>query len=303
MTDSPFRLALINIQNGGIRHPGGLDQVLTEVFATAEAAPSLIVVNEARDWDRDGPRLGLRAAAVLADRFGPRYQLRVGHLHRAPVPPAILWDPDQLTLLRWDTPETTPDNADVWNRGVFQSAWWEDPLTVMAVHWHPWDREDRMRAARVASGLLGPAHRAILAGDFNCSPSGSDLWPVTDFERMPVHQRHHKGWQPQGPTGPWKAHAAPLDHLVGAWDSVARIRVGGSGWHTAIEVAWERRGRPDVPFLPTVNDGIDPGGGMVIDHVLLSSALAKSVVPEETHVHLPRGPVVTDHRLVTTALR
>ncbi|WP_160050875.1 hypothetical protein [Nocardiopsis sp. FR4] len=306
MTDSPtpFRLALINVQNGGLRHPGGLDQVLPEVFATVEAAPSLIVVNEARDWAKDGSRLGLRAARVLSDRFGPRYQIRIGHLRRAPVPPAILWDPDQLALLRWDTPETTPDNANVWNRGVFQTSWWEDPLTILAMHWHPWDRDERMQAARIASGLLGPLHRAILAGDCNCSPSGDRrLWPVTDFTQMPEHQCHHKGWQPDGPTGPWVPHTAPLDHLIGAWDPTTRTRVGGTGWSTALEAVWEKLGRPNEPFPATVNDNVDPGGGMTIDHILLSPVLAKTVIPEETLVHRPQGPMVTDHRLVTTALR
>ncbi|MEV6818471.1 hypothetical protein AB0M72_06920 [Nocardiopsis dassonvillei] len=303
-TSTPLRLAVVNIHNGGTRHPLGLDHMLTELFATVQAPPTAIVVNEARDWDSDGTKLGWRAAAVLSERFGPRYQIRVGHMDRAPVPPAILWDPDQLALTRFDTPHTTPKGGDVWNRAIFDTAWWTDPLTVMPIHWTPWDRDKRMSAARDLSGLLGPQKRTIVAGDFNCSPSGDpDQWPFTDFEQMPEHLRHHKGWQPHGEDGPWEAHTAPLDHLIGRWNPATRTRVGGTRWHTALEVAWERRGRPAEPFPATVNDGVDAGGGMVIDHALLSAALAETVIPEETAVHLPRGPMVTDHRMVTTALR
>ncbi|WP_190394867.1 hypothetical protein [Nocardiopsis deserti] len=42
---------------------------------------------------------------------------------------------------------------------------------------------------------------------------------------------------------------------------------------------------------------------MVIDHALLSPELAGTALPEEAAVHLPRGPVVSDHRLLTTALQ
>ncbi|WP_249352227.1 endonuclease/exonuclease/phosphatase family protein [Nocardiopsis akebiae] len=301
---TPFRLAVVNIKDGGIRHPLGMDHVLTELFATVKAPPTAVVVTEARDWDKNGTRLGLRATSVLADIFGPRYQIRIGHLERAPVPPAIIWNPDQLALIRWDVPSSTPNNSDVWNRAIFETAWWDSPLTVMAAHWHPWDRTNRLHSALTASGLLGPERFAILAGDFNCSPSGdSALWPFTDFTQMPIHQRHHKGWQPNGPSGPWAAHTAPLDHLLGTWDPATRARVGGIGWHTAVEVAWELRGRPTGLFPATVNDGIDLGGGMVIDHALLSPALAETVLPEETAVHLPRGAMVSDHRLLTTALQ
>ncbi|MFD6094686.1 hypothetical protein ACFVWN_01385 [Nocardiopsis flavescens] len=300
-----LRIVTVNVQDGGTTNPAGIEHVLTQLFAGVEHAPALIIVNEAKHWLGDGHRLGLRVAAILADIYGPRYQIRVGHMGRAPVPPALLWDPALLALTRWDDPVTSPDNHDMWNRAVFDTAWQGGPLTVMPLHWHPADREQRISSARVLSGLLGGEELVVAAGDTNCSPSGrTGMWPRTDFERMPAYKRHHKGWQPHGPSGPWESHTAPLDLLLGRADPDTGDRSGGIGWQSAIEAAWYLRGRPaGEVFEPTVNPGVDPGGSEVIDHILLSRRLAAGVVPEETRVHLPQGPPVSDHRLVSTAVR
>lgn len=300
-TREPLRIATINIQNGGTRNPQGIEHVITELFAPVEHAPGLIVVNEAKHWKRDAYQAGLGVAALLSDMYGPSYQIKVGHMGRAPAPPAIVWDPDLLTLTRWDSPETAPDDADAWNRAIFRTPWWDDPVTVMPFHWHPWDRTDRMRAARILSGLLGGQELVIAAGDANCQPSGPH-YPTVDFTRLPVHRRHHKAWQPDGAAGPWVADTAPLDHLLGVADPVTGERTGGIGWESAIEAAWRAQGCPDTVFPATVNAGIDNGAELVIDQILLSERLADAVVPAETEILVPPRPPVSDHRVVITAL-
>ncbi|NKY96759.1 endonuclease/exonuclease/phosphatase family protein [Nocardiopsis alborubida] len=302
MTSAPLRIATINIQDGGTRCPEGIEHVLTELFAPVKNPPGLIIVNEAKYWQRDSHRVGFKVTGLLTDMFGPRYQIRVGHMSRAPAPPAVIWDPALLALTQWDSPETAPDNADAWNRATFQTPWWEEPLVVMPIHWHPWDRADRMRAARVLSGLLGGQKRVIAAGDANCQASGP-WYPTPDFTRLPVHRRHHKAWQPQGPNGPWVADTAPLDHLLGVADPVTGERTGGIGWESAIEAAWRLQGRPaGTVFPPTVNDGVDNGAELTIDKILLSKLLADAVVPAETEILVPRRRPVSDHRVVITAL-
>jgi hypothetical protein len=65
------------------------------------------------------------------------------------------------------------------------------------------------------------------------------------------------------PDGRWGPDTRAIDYLIGEWDEATGQRTGGCGLHAVAEMAW--RADPSQPILPTVNDGVDPGGGLLID--------------------------------------
>ncbi|MFV2008253.1 MULTISPECIES: hypothetical protein [unclassified Micromonospora] len=93
-----------------------------------------------------------------------------------------------------------------------------------------------------------------------------------------------------------------VDHLIGDWDATTRQRTNGCGLHSVAEMAW--RADPTQPIAPTVNPGIDPGGGLLIDWLLANDAMTPHVLPGTYRVHLPDPgqPPPSDHRLVTCSL-
>jgi len=67
-------------------------------------------------------------------------------------------------------------------------------------------------------------------------------------------------------------------------------------------MAW--RLDPSRPILPTVNEDVDAGGGLLIDWILVNEAMHKHVIPDSYQVHISdeRYPPPSDHRLVTAAM-
>jgi hypothetical protein len=52
----------------------------------------------------------------------------------------------------------------------------------------------------------------------------------------------------------------------------------------------------------TVNTGVDAGGGLLIDWLLVNDKMWPYVDPSSYRVHLPDRAATSDHRLVTAAL-
>jgi hypothetical protein len=58
------------------------------------------------------------------------------------------------------------------------------------------------------------------------------------------------------------------------------------------------------PIVPTVNEGADAGGGLLIDWLLVNDMMKPHVLAETYQVHVPDPilPPPSDHRLVTVSL-
>ncbi|OON27113.1 hypothetical protein BSA16_33640, partial [Micromonospora sp. Rc5] len=83
--------------------------------------------------------------------------------------------------------------------------------------------------------------------------------------------------------------------------SSPHARGSSCGFHALAELAWTAN--PHIPLLPTVNHGIDVGGGLLIDWLLANDAMRPHVDPDSYRVHVPaRQPYPSDHRLVTATL-
>ncbi|WP_116246867.1 hypothetical protein [Nocardiopsis sp. FIRDI 009] len=300
--DPNLHVALVNIQDGG----RGYDRVaefVDPLFAPVTTPPGVVVVNEATGWRNRGMRRGLDVAHHLRTRYGPAYQLLVGHLDRSDHPPAILYDPDVLTLREWRHPTTNTTVASH-NLATFTTRWGE--LSILPQHWHPWDANTRLHEAHQVRGVVANRPRVMVVGDLNSTCSGpGELWPRKDWDTIPVAKRHEKGWQPGGPEGAWEPRTDALDHLIGTWNPTTGTRVGGAGLATVVELDWQRRGCPPGDrFAATTNTPPERGGGMVIDHGLLTRDLWETVVAGSYQVHVPpAGRQVSDHRLVTWTLR
>jgi endonuclease/exonuclease/phosphatase family metal-dependent hydrolase len=306
-------VALINIQNGARSHPR-IEAVLDRLLAPLRSAPGLMVVTEATGWREHGMRRALEVADHLSERFGRFYQIRIGHLDRSDHPIALIWDPALLRLLEWRDPSTTA-SVMTFNMAVFRSVFGD--LTVLPQHWHPASRDIRAQEAealrKVFANQGGGPFLGI--GDFNTYPSAdADVWPDKDWLATPPDQRGDKGWQPEGPLGPWAAHTAPLDTLLGAWDPdalspladapVPGDRVGGVGLYAIAEVDWHQRGRPRKLLTPTTFTPPDRGGPTLIDLIVADEQMADALVPDSYEVHRPRPENrVSDHALVTARFR
>jgi hypothetical protein len=139
----------------------------------------------------------------------------------------------------------------------------------------------------------------IGGGDLNATASGAHL-PQRDWMTAPFASRSHKGML--GPDGKWGPDTRAVDHLIGTWDERARQRRDGCGLHAIAEMAW--RQDPTRPILPTVNEGVDAGGALLIDWLLVNHAMQPHVLTGTYQVHIPDpGHLApSDHRLVTVTL-
>ncbi len=133
----------------------------------------------------------------------------------------------------------------------------------------------------------------------NATASGPHL-PHCDWGQMDYGRRTHKGMRLD--DGRWGPDTSAVDHLIGSWNADLRRRVDGCGFHAAVELAWAAD--PSMSIVPTVNEGIDAGGGLHIDWLLANDKMRPHLVPDSYRVHLPRAgqPYPSDHRLVTVSL-
>lgn len=300
-------VALFNYQDGGRRKSDGTYDFagLRRAFADVETAPALVLYCEAHHY-RDNGNEGLHMAAeALSDELGVPYVGVLGWMRRGPLPPAVLYDPTRLRLRNWwnpDDPGVYDDARNVARFAVTDSGRVSEERTEFLAFVHHFDSRSGVVRRHEAERLdcYGSKEKlpVIGGGDFNATASGGHL-PQRDWMAASYRARSHKGICRDGQWGP---DTAAVDHLIGRWDQRQQRRVDGCGFHAVAELAWQAD--PDTPLLPTVNDGVDSGGGLLIDWLLVNDAMKPYVLPESYQVHVPDPtlPPSSDHRLVTASL-
>ncbi|MFF0825006.1 endonuclease/exonuclease/phosphatase family protein [Micromonospora haikouensis] len=299
-------VALFNFEAGGLRHGQRNLRPLVDAFHDVQAPPALILLCEAKTWHENGQRPLHHAAELLADRFDRPYVGVLGHDPHSPMPPAILYDPTLLTLRSWPAPADPHVFADKRNIAVFAirgtgAPGTPDSRTTFAAavtHWDPHCGIRRRQQAALLDRYGTTDMPVIVGGDLNSTASGPHLpqrdWAAAGHRARAQKARRH-------PDGTWTADTDAVDHLIGRWDPETHRRIDGCGFHALAELA--RNANPHIPLLPTVNNGIDVGGGLLIDWLLANDAMRPHVDPGSYRVHVPaRQPYPSDHRLVTATL-
>jgi hypothetical protein len=293
--------ALLNYEAGGYRNDGSFDLgPLATAFADLPKAPALFVLNEAKNWHRDGLGPALQAAQLLSMTWGRPYEVRLSPTH-AGIPTALFYDPSRLTLRYSGTDTEWPDKWGVLRflpRAAEQGA---QLIQVLGDQWLHSSREQRYQRAQQMDHLAGSAYPTAMIGDLNGTASGPHL-PARDWTQARYVSATHRAVQ--NPDGTWTDDTRAVDHLIGRWDNGRRV--DGAGMHSAAELDVLRHGADAAhAFLPTVNDGIDAGGGQLIDWVLLNNAWLHNgggVAPHTYRVHVPRSAPPSDHRMVSVDL-
>ncbi len=297
-------IAVYNYEHGGLQPQGGYDlQPLQHAFAGMDEAPALILFCEAKRY-RDNGNEGLHAAAeALSDELGVPYVGVLGSLRRGPIPPAMFYNPTVLTLRNWSNPDDPGGFDDQRNLARFAV---NDSGPVCATrteflafvcHFDFRSGIVRHQEAELLDRYGKEQLPVIGGGDMNATASGDHL-PQRDWMAADYRSRSQKGIPTNGTWGP---DTAAVDHLIGRWDPDQQRRVDGCGFHAVAELAWQAN--PRMPLLPTVNDGIDAGGGLLIDWLLVNDAMLPHLIPDSYRVHVPEGPPYpSDHRLVTAAI-
>jgi hypothetical protein len=300
-------IALINYRDGGRKPTGSYDfRPLQQIFADTAEVPALIGYCEAKNWRDHAGEAKYAAAEALSDQLRVPYVVELGWMPRGPMPPAIFYNPNLLVLRRWwqaDDPGGYDDQRNTARfavRGSSPTADGRREFLAFVHHFPALSGDQRLEDARRV-GRYGDTQPlpVIGGGDLNATASGGHL-PQRDWLAAPFHARTHKGVP--GPDGTWGPDTRALDHLIGVWDDTKQERVGGCGLHAVAELAWHHH--PGRPILPTVNDGIDPGGGLLIDWLLVNDAMRPHLDVDSYQVHIPSpsGPLPSDHRLVTVAI-
>jgi len=299
-------VALFNYENGGLQPGGDYNfRPLQCAFAQAEVIPALILFCEAKNYRDRAGEAKYAAAEALSDELGVPYSVELGSMMRGPLPPALFYNPDILILRRWwnqDDPGIYDDQRNVARFAIRSSGRVAEERTEFLAfvhHFEPLSGDVRLEEARRVS-RYGDAQPlpAIGGGDLNATASGPHM-PQRDWMAANFSSRSHKGIERDGRWGP---DTRALDYLIGKWDEETSDRTDGCGFHAVAEMAW--RADPSQPILPTVNENVDAGGGLLIDWILVNEAMKKHVIPESYKVHIPderyRSP--SDHRLVTTEI-
>ena len=304
MTHVP--VALFNYENGGLRSDGAYDfGPLQEAFAQVEDRPALILFCEAKGYRDRAGQAKYAAAEALSDELGVPYVAEVGSMARGPMPPAIFYNPDVLILRSWwnqNDPGVFDDQRNVARfavRGSDGFAGARTEFLAFVHHFEPLSGDVRLEEARRASRYGGAQPLPVIGGgDLNATASGKHM-PQRDWMAANFGARTHKGTV--GPDGTWGPDTRALDYLIGTWDEETQQRVDGCGFHALAELAW--RVDPTRPILPTVNEKVDAGGGLLIDWLLVNEAMLTRVVPDSYRVHVPDGyRRPSDHRLITAAI-
>lgn len=300
-------VALFNYEDGGQQANHTYDFTkLALAFNTVDEPPALILLCEAKNWRDNAGEPKYAAAEALSDRLGVPYVVEIGSMNRGPWPPAILWNPNVLTLRRWwqpDDPDTYQDQRNTARfavRGSRTTAPDRTEFLAWVQHFEPLSGDVRLEEARRISRPGAFRVPVIGGGDLNGTASGPHL-PQRDWTTAPFGPRSHKGIL--GPDGQWGPDTRALDYLIGTWDDTADQRREGCGYHAVAELEWHLD--PRQPILPTINDGYDPGGDpLLIDWLLVNEAMRPHVIPGTYTVHTPdlTQPYPSDHRLVTVVL-
>lgn len=298
--------AAFNYENGGRRADGTYDFTnLQRVFSNVDEPPAVILFCEAKNYKDLAGEPKYAAAEALSDQLGVPYVAEIGSMARGPLPPAIFYNPDVLVLRRWwnqDDPGVYDDQRNIARfaiRGSAPAAADRTEFLAWVHHWEPLSGDIRLEEARRASRTGAQALPVIGGGDLNATASGKHM-PQRDWMAATFSARSHKGIC--GPDGQWGPDTRAIDYLIGVWDEQTQQRRDGCGLHAVAEMTW--RADPTEPILPTVNDDVDAGGGLLIDWLLVNDAMKPHVIPDSYQVHIPDPdlPYPSDHRLVTVVL-
>ncbi|MFY1671262.1 hypothetical protein ACN27G_15005 [Plantactinospora sp. WMMB334] len=262
-------VALFNYENGGRAADGTYNFTkLQAAFADVNEPPSLIFFCEAKNYRDQAGEAKYAAAEALSDELGVPYSVELGSMHRGPLPPAIFYNPNVLVLRCWwnqDDPGAYEDQRNVARFAVRESGRIAEERTEFLAfvnHWEPLSGDVRLEEARRLSRYGDRQPLPVIGGgDLNATASGDHL-PQRDWMAAGFSHRSHKGIL--GPDGKWGPDTRAMDYLLGTWNTETQTRQDGCGLYAIAEMAWQRN--PNRPILPTVNAGVDAGGGLLIDH-------------------------------------
>ncbi|MFC8797255.1 endonuclease/exonuclease/phosphatase family protein [Promicromonospora sp. NPDC057138] len=236
-----------NLLNGG-RDNGSDERWRTAAEVINDAAPDVLVVQEARGFDADGGRylyaaehdLGMRGLLALAPSTGQ---------HTA------VFFKTEIRPLRFD-----PD-ADHFHHALAQVMLlvpgFDQPVTIASMHLSPFS--PALRAAEVGwlAGLAAPDLYTVIAGDANSLAPGD---PEPAWERLPTHLRV-RHLQPAAQGQAPAADRSTLAYLHAAGFIDAAAAQGQTATPTVPSA-----GFPKAEFVPFRSD-----------HALLSPRLAPAL--------------------------
>jgi endonuclease/exonuclease/phosphatase family metal-dependent hydrolase len=293
-------VALFNFQDGGQQPDGTYDFGLLQHAFSAAEPPDLIVLCEAKRYIDDGGRRLHEAAAALRAKLSLPYVGLLGSCDRGPWPPAVFYNPCMLQLQRWwENGSSRP--LDAQNVAEFDVN--GTPLNVLAHHWTNVSPRHRVEEARRVDRWAEHRQPVLLGGDLNGTASGPHL-PQRNWAEASYRARTHKARRRVGLNGGdvWVADTEAVDHLIGRWDLQLGRRGEGCGFHAVAELAAASGTPPADAYRATVADGVDAGGGLLIDWLLANDALAGRYIAGSYRVHVAEGQRrPSDHRLVTAA--
>jgi endonuclease/exonuclease/phosphatase family metal-dependent hydrolase len=298
---SPIPVALFNFEGGGLQPDGTFaHDKLCRAFEHVDRVPALVAICEAKEWGRDGNR-GLLAATQALGRLVDRpYVGQLGWRERGPIEPALLYDPTVLAPITWYNDNGYPTHDDKRGLVEFTVRGTDVRLGVLVEHWDPRSGATRLRQAERIDRYGKHRLPMLVMGDLNSTASGPS-YPKRDWAVADYRARHQKARELDG--GTWVDQTEAVDHLIGAWSDDHGERLGGCGFHAATDLAWLGGTPHHRAYEPTVNRGIDEGGGQIIDFILTNAP--ESLVPMTYKVHVPpgdnRADLPSDHRLVTAS--
>jgi len=300
--------AYLNYRNGGL-HNGvyEFDSLRQAVAPLIGRAPAVLALCEGKRWLHKGSSGMNAACAALDDALGRPYVGQAGWHRRGEYGPAIVWDPQVLSLITWSGADHRSNPLH--DRNIAEFAVRGAPgkrLTMKIVH-YPFDSgTERIAEAEQDADRAGGDVPFALVGDLNSTASGAFL-PQRNWLQVPLHKRRHKA---RLVDGKWVADTRALDILIGEHDGTKvddehRVitRVNGAGFESLAELAFRAGMSSEQAFRPTTNSGVDSGGPLIIDWWLANPALAELFVPSSHEVHVPDGHYPStwrlDHRMVS----
>lgn len=303
-------VGLFNYKNGGRSRNGNYEfSGLQRAFDTIEEAPVLILLNEAKGWKADGNVALHMAVNALSERLKRPYVGEIGcGIRGDATTPALIYDPTRLRLDFWGNSSTADkdrENTALMHMMGRQAA----QFRVAIEHWDPEHGSLRQAEAQKTSGLTS-GMPTLLAGDLNNAASG----PHVDMDWSKASARLRKTKAKLLPDGTYVADTDAMDLMLGDWDAESETRSKQAmaleqeaiGWHALAELAYQSGTPLEEAIKPTVNRGLEAGGGLLIDWLLVNDAWKGGLIPETYHVHEPASPepesYPSDHRLVTATL-
>jgi exodeoxyribonuclease-3 len=218
---------------------GGGTRLSAIVAVLQRERPDLLVLQELRDFQRDGAR----RMHEVADALGMTAHLAPS-VFGQPVailarPPLVL---SRTKAIRWQLHHAAAVAVVGTGRG---------PLTVVSTHLNPFSPYRRMREARWLSARYASRKKlVVLAGDLNALDPGTDhTEKLADLPRLYRHR-----------------HLAP--------DGTADTRTMAAFGEAGFTDLWAVAGSGDGRTAPTTRGGGAEFSGMRLDYVLASAPLA-----------------------------